>query len=156
MSLPLRQGIRAVVLDGDDRILLVHFALSDWTGWATPGGGIEPAESLEAAIRRELYEEIGLVDYELGPIIWERTHKFRFAEFSGQYEKFFLVRTSTSEINPAFSKEELLAERLTDSRWWTLREIQESDEQFAPSTLASLLHTLITHGPPSEVFDTGV
>ncbi|MGB8196582.1 MAG: NUDIX domain-containing protein [Acidimicrobiales bacterium] len=156
MPLPLRQGIRAVVVDDDDRILLVHFALSDWTGWATPGGGIEPGESLESAIRRELHEEVGLVDVELGPVIWERTHIFDFAEFSGQYERFFLVRTSTSEINPSFTKEELLAERLTDSRWWTLREIQESDEDFAPSELATLLETLIEDGPPETVIDTGV
>ena len=56
-------------MDDDDRILLVHFEFSDWTGWATPGGGIDPDESLDAAIRRELQEEVGLVDVELGPII---------------------------------------------------------------------------------------
>jgi ADP-ribose pyrophosphatase YjhB (NUDIX family) len=156
MTLPLRQGIRAVVLDDGDRILLVHFDFSDWTGWAAPGGGVEPDESLEEAIRRELREEVGLVDIELGPIIWERTHRFPFAEFSGQFERFFMVRTSATEITPLFSKEELLAERVTESRWWTLQEIQASDESFAPRELASLLETLITRGPPTEVIDTGV
>jgi 8-oxo-dGTP diphosphatase len=157
MSLPLRQGVRAVVLDDNDRILLVHFEFPDWTLWATPGGGIESDESLEAAIRRELREEVGLVDVDLGPIIWERTHVFPFAEFSGQYEKIFFVRTSTSEINPAFSQQELLAERLTASRWWTLNEIrQATDELFAPRDLALLLETLIEQGPPSEVVTVGV
>jgi 8-oxo-dGTP diphosphatase len=156
MSLPLRQGIRAVVLDDDDRILLVHFEFAAWTGWATPGGGVEPDESLDAAIRRELREEVGLIDVELGPIIWERTHIFSFAEFSGQHEQFFIVRTSTSEINPLFSKEELLEERLTESRWWTLQEIQVSDENFAPNDLAPLLEALISQGPPHEVIDTGI
>jgi 8-oxo-dGTP diphosphatase len=157
MSIPLRQGVRAVVLDDNDRILLVHFEFPDWTLWATPGGGIESDESFEAAIRRELREEVGLVDVDLGPIIWERTHVFPFAEFSGQYEKFFFVRTSTSEINPALSPQELLAERLTASRWWTLNEIrQATDELFAPRDLASLLETLIEQGPPSEVVTVGV
>jgi 8-oxo-dGTP diphosphatase len=144
------------VLDHDDRILLVHFDFADWTGWATPGGGVEPDESLEVAIRQELQEEVGLADVDLGPLIWERTHIFGFAEFSGQYEKFFLVRTSMSEINPSFSREELLAERLTAWRWWTLQEIRMSPENFAPSELASRLETLIAEGPPSDVVDVGV
>jgi 8-oxo-dGTP diphosphatase len=143
-------------MDDDDRILLVHFRFSEWTGWATPGGGVEPGESLEAAVRRELHEEVGLVDVDLGPIIWERTHMFAFAEFSGQYERFFFIRTSTTDITPSFSHEELLAERLTASRWWTVPEIRASDEEFAPSELASLLETLIEHGPPSEVINVGV
>jgi 8-oxo-dGTP diphosphatase len=144
------------VVDDDDRILLVHFEFSDWTGWATPGGGVEPGESLETAIRRELHEEVGLVDVDLGPIIWERTHIFAFADFSGQYEKFFFVHTSTSDINPSFSQEELLAERLTASRWWTVSEIRASDEQFAPRDLATLLETLLAQGPPSDVVIVGV
>jgi len=135
----------------------VHFEFPDWTLWATPGGGVEPGETLEMAIRRELLEEVGLVDVDLGPVIWERTHVFPFAEFSGQYEKFFLIRTSTSVINPSFSQQELLAERLTASRWWTVQEIREaSDELFAPRQLASLMEMLLTEGPPSEVVDTGV
>jgi 8-oxo-dGTP pyrophosphatase MutT (NUDIX family) len=157
VTLPLREGVRAVVLDDDDRMLLVHFEFPDWTLWATPGGGVEPGETLEMAIRRELLEEVGLVDVDLGPVIWERTHVFPFAEFSGQYEKFFLIRTSTSVINPSFSQQELLAERLTASRWWTVQEIREaSDELFAPRQLASLMEMLLTEGPPSEVVDTGV
>jgi 8-oxo-dGTP diphosphatase len=145
-----------VVLDDDDRILLVHFQFSDRTLWATPGGGVEPGETLEAAIRRELHEEVGIVDVELGPVIWERTHVFSFAEFSGQHEKFFLVRTSTNEINPQFSQRELLAERLTAARWWSVQELRDaSDERFAPRQLASLLEALLTEGAPREVIDTG-
>lgn len=153
----MRQGVRAVVLDDDNRVLLVHFQFPDWNLWATPGGGVEPGESLEVAIRRELHEEVGLTDVELSPVIWERTHVFPFAEFSGQYEKFFLVRASTSAIAPSFSPEELLAERLTASRWWTVPEIRAaSDETFAPRRLADLLESLLTDGPPSVVIDAGV
>jgi ADP-ribose pyrophosphatase YjhB (NUDIX family) len=157
VSLPLREGVRAVVLDASDRILLVHFQFPDRTLWATPGGGVEPGETLEEAITRELAEEVGLVDVELGPIIWQRTHVFPFAAFSGQREKFFLVRTSADVIRPHFSEEELLAERLTGSRWWTVREIEEArHENFAPIRLAHFLTALLLHGPPDEVLDTGV
>jgi hypothetical protein len=69
---------------------------------------------------------------------------------------FFLVRTSTNVISPSFSQQELLAERLTAARWWSVREIREaSNERFAPRQLASLLVTLLQQGPTDELVDTG-
>jgi ADP-ribose pyrophosphatase YjhB (NUDIX family) len=58
---PLRSrvtvGARAVVLDGD-RVLLVRHSYID--GWYLPGGGVERRESYQAAVCRELVEEVGV------------------------------------------------------------------------------------------------
>ena len=87
MTPRLREGVRAVVIDDDRGILLVRFQLSDGPLWATPGGGVEAGESLEAAIRRELAEEVGMLDVVLGPVIWTRTHEFPLSsEYDGQRE----------------------------------------------------------------------
>src|SRR5581483_10135647 len=73
-GLPLRENVRAVVRDRRGRILLLRYedAYSRW--WVTPGGGREPGESDEATLRRELAEEIGLEQFELGPLLWELSH----------------------------------------------------------------------------------
>lgn len=43
-----------------DRILLQKRVKKDWIGWATPGGHIEPGESIVGAVVREMCEETGL------------------------------------------------------------------------------------------------
>jgi TDG/mug DNA glycosylase family protein len=74
LGLPLRHAVRGLVLDPADRVLLVRFEWPDKSVWATPGGGIEPEESDADALVRELAEECGLRDFDVGPCIWTRTH----------------------------------------------------------------------------------
>lgn len=48
-------GVRAMVIDGNDRIFLVQHSYVE--GWHLPGGGVETGESLLEALARELAEE---------------------------------------------------------------------------------------------------
>ena len=53
-------------VDGDLHVLLIRRAWDPHQGmWALPGGHIDPGEDSEAAARRELVEETGLVVYAL-------------------------------------------------------------------------------------------
>ena len=57
---PRTIGVRAVLLDQDDRVALVRHTYTDQ--WYLPGGGVKKGESIEAALRRELEEEVAVSD----------------------------------------------------------------------------------------------
>ena len=149
----LRDAVRAVVLDPDDRVLLVRFEFPDWTGWATPGGGVNAVETDEEAIRRELAEETGLEAFELGPLVWTRTHLFQLGTWDGQLERYYLVRVPRFEPTPRLTWEQLNAEYVTAVRWWTLEALEAAGVRFAPSRLPLLVRELIARGPRAEPLD---
>jgi len=164
-ELRIRQAARAIVLDPDDRILLVRWEFPrdgpTVHVWGTPGGGIEPDEELEVALRREIDEELGLEAVTIGPLVWVRTHVIPFIDgrWDGQHDRFFLVRTPAFEPSPRLSREQLAAEHLMELRWWTQDELAAfaptDIEYFAPRRLVPLLADLLRDGPPATPVDTG-
>lgn len=71
---PVRHSVRALLLDGQELILLRRVKPGRETFWTTPGGGVEPGDrDPETALRRELDEELGAT---VGPL----RQVFAFAE----------------------------------------------------------------------------
>ncbi|MER7520232.1 NUDIX hydrolase [Streptomyces sp. NPDC126499] len=147
-----RRVARVVLLDPDDRILLLHGYEPDdpaQTWWFTPGGGLEGEESREEAALRELTEETGITDVELGPVLWRRFCSFPFdGRRWNQDEWYYLARTTQTATAPA-ALTELEARSVAGLRWWTSAELSAARETVYPNRLAELLQTLLDEGPPS-------
>jgi TDG/mug DNA glycosylase family protein len=137
-----RQAVRGVVVDADARVLLVRFEhpVTRESWWATTGGGVDPGESDEQALRRELREEAGLEEFEIGPVVYTREHTFPWdGRIVHQREKFHLVRVDRHDAAPTI---DVAAEGVTEVRWWTLDELEATRERIVPSNLAALVRTL--------------
>lgn len=143
-----RPTARVLLFDLEGRILLMKGRLPsapDAPGaWFTIGGGIEPGETLYEAAAREVVEETGFTDVELGEIAWcgEVTlldRKQRPVLFK---DTFILARCAGGEVSRE-AWQDLELEFVDDIRWWTLDDLEATSEAVWPHDLASRLRTII-------------
>ena len=141
-SHPVRRAARVLLLDPDDRVLLMRYddPLPNGPHWTTPGGGVEDGEDYPQAALRELAEETGWDDIELGDEVHERAFDM---EHSGrivnQRERLFLARTA--ERRRAITGVEAMhaADGIAAWRWWSLDELDATGEVIWPEGLAALI-----------------
>lgn len=99
-----RKNVLGVIFDQDNNVLIVSRA-NDPLHWQFPQGGIDEHETEEAAIMRELSEELGTTSFHITDICPEK-HCYRWArnlirdEHVGQEQTIFLMKFTgnTSEI----------------------------------------------------------
>jgi 8-oxo-dGTP pyrophosphatase MutT (NUDIX family) len=158
-ELRIRPAARALVLTPSKHILLVRFEFPAGTRWALPGGGLDDGEDHVTALRRELIEEVGLHNPEIGPHIWTREHRIPFinGQWDGQREHIHLVQVpEIFEPQPALDWDTLNAEYLFELRWWHIDEIAVAQTTFVPSGLHTHVMNIIENRIPSSPINVEV
>jgi 8-oxo-dGTP pyrophosphatase MutT (NUDIX family) len=157
-DLPVRDTARALVLDPLDRLLLIEYeAVRDVDPlrpgvrnfWFTPGGGLDPGETHEEALRRELDEEIGRGDAPVGPWVGRREAPFLlFKKQRFVRERYYLVRLPDDRIDTA-----RLAETednpVLGVRWWPLAELERALAVVEPRGVIDLVARILAGRAPA-------
>jgi len=149
-----RVAARVVLVTDDDTVLLISARDPGSVGapefWFTPGGGVEPGETLEEAARREVHEEVGHTLDGLGPVVWERTTAFDFDSSTiVQEESFFVVRTARFHPRQV-AWTDIESRSTTGWRWWPVAELAGSEILAYPPGLGALMAEWLREGPPDK------
>jgi 8-oxo-dGTP pyrophosphatase MutT (NUDIX family) len=143
---PVRLAGRVIAIDPAGRVLLFFYDDPPPKGrhWATPGGGVEEDEDFYAAARRELAEETGWTDVPVAPpevyrqtvVLWLGT-----VGLVRQTDRYF-VGWVPDELRPLGNVAAMHASDGIDaSRWWTVAELEATDETIYPPGLADLIRS---------------
>ncbi len=110
------------------------------TYWVTLGGGVEPGESLEAAARRELFEEAGIKRFTLGPEVHVRRLELVLRSEPILAEEHYFAGWLTDADPTLEHLDELERGVLVEHRWWTHAELAQADrpEVVYPGRIAQL------------------
>jgi 8-oxo-dGTP pyrophosphatase MutT (NUDIX family) len=143
-----RETVRAVLLTSANEVLLLRIRPPDGSEcfWITPGGGLEPGETPEQGLRRELREELNLDQFVMGPLVWRRQHTFNWASRRiCQREQYHIVQVDRFEPRMADREE---AQALDQFRWWPASQLAHSSERLTPLSLPQIIARYLTDGPP--------
>ena len=154
-----RKSSRAIVLDKQNQIFLFRYTFDFFADkesiWITPGGALEEGESFEDALKRELFEEMGMELKEQAPFVFYRTpmYELKNGETVRSEERFYLIYCEDESFSyDGWSESE--TKRMTAGKWWSVEEIKQSEETFFSEDVVEILERFSkgdVPGNPEEI-----
>ena len=143
LSIDIRYNVRALLFNTEEELLLMKIEDDITTDdqrldnhfWVTIGGKIEPGETDIEAIKREVFEEIGVRDISIDKLAFYGEHTLFFHQFPIKlYEKFYLVHCASSEFS--FRNQTLNEKNIfRDLKWWSKKQLLQTEETIYPRSL---------------------
>ncbi|MEX0761779.1 MAG: NUDIX domain-containing protein [Dehalococcoidia bacterium] len=155
-----RRAVRVLLANSENELLLVHGQspvdpdAGRW--WFPVGGGIESGETIGEAARREILEETGIADIELGETVGFRVSTFPYFDDTllEQHETYIFAKTTVRILdNKGWT--DIEREQLIEMRWWSSHDLEETTEVIVPRKIPELWSTLKDGVYPGEPFDIG-
>ena len=121
----MRDGVGVIILNKNNHVFVAKRKDNPIDKWQMPQGGVNPGESYISAMKRELFEETGIKDFELIKEIEGMTEyelpdyllgKIWKGKYRGQRQKWFVIRFlgNDKDINLNTSKPEFIEWKWTN------------------------------------------
>ncbi len=154
MSINIRRTARAIILNPNNEVLLLKINdkplhekehQSQKSFWVTVGGEVENNEPIEEALKRELREEVGIINTVQFALIAYGEHILPWKGLPTRFiEKFFIVHTESINLGDRdLTNDEVKV--IGEYRWWSINDLLNTKEMIFPGCLAGLVADYIEH-----------
>lgn len=148
-----RDTVRVLLIDPAERILLFEDSdpglPSRPTFWITPGGGVDPGETLAEAVIREVAEETGFTlaaKLLRGPVARRNVVHGYSDKIVQQRETYVAAHVPSFVIDTVGHTDDEVAS-VVGHRWWSLAELTTANVVVWPAGLAGLVKAVLDAAP---------
>ncbi len=114
---------------------------------------MDPGEETHHAVRRELWEEAGIAEADIGPVVFTQSVEFTFGGWHFDQDEWIHIAHCDGDAAGPRGLEALEALAFGEQRWWDVEELLASGERTIPYRLIEFLPDLCSGSLPPEPID---